>query len=88
MCLIAKTVLPAVDRKHLRMLLCRQTPGHRQRVLLRSLLLVWRGGLLLVCCGESGQEGTGYGSCRSAGSVSPVKTNGRAEWANQQRAAV
>lgn len=48
MCLIARTALPVVDRKPLRMLLCRQTPGRGRRVLLRSLLPARGGG--------SGQE--------------------------------
>lgn len=55
MCLIAKTALPTVDRKHPRMLPCRQTPGRGRPVLVRSLLLLVRhGGLLPACCGESG----------------------------------
>lgn len=78
MCLIARTALPVVERKPLRLLLCRQTPGRGRRVLLRSLLPARRG--------ESGQEGTGYGSRHSAGSVSPTKSQGRAEWANRQQA--
>lgn len=54
-CLIPKTALPTVDRKHPRMLPCRQTPGRGRPVLVRSLLLLVRhGGLLPACRGERG----------------------------------
>lgn len=51
MCLIAKKVLSTLDRKHLGMLLCRQSPGHSSLTALRC----WRSARTSTCalCWES-----------------------------------